>query len=225
MGEAIGQMLPSAVGVAISPMPIVAVVLMLVSARGRRNGVAFLLGWLVGVGLVGTIVLLVAGGFDPTAGSEPATWVSWLKLVLGLLLVAGGIKQWRSRPGEGEEAPMPGWMSTLDRFNSAKAVGVGVLLSAVNPKNLFLIVAGAASIAATGIPSGQQTVAMLLFVVVASVGVGTPVVLSLPLGDRSRSVLDRTKTWMSRNNAAIMAVLILVFSAKLIGDAITGLST
>lgn len=34
MRDVIGQMLPSAVGVAISPFPIVAVVLLLITARG-----------------------------------------------------------------------------------------------------------------------------------------------------------------------------------------------
>ena len=48
MGRAIGELLPSAVGVAISPLPIVAMVLMLVSAHGRANGPAFLLGWVAG---------------------------------------------------------------------------------------------------------------------------------------------------------------------------------
>jgi hypothetical protein len=43
MGEAIGQLPPFAVGVAVSPMPIVAVVLMLVTPRARSNGPAFLL--------------------------------------------------------------------------------------------------------------------------------------------------------------------------------------
>jgi threonine/homoserine/homoserine lactone efflux protein len=224
MGEAIGQMLPAAVGVAISPMPIVAVVLMLVTPRGRTNGVAFLLGWLVGVGLVGTIVLLVAGGVDATEGSEPASWVSWLELAVGVLLLAGAIKQWRSRPRGNEEAPTPKWMQALDGFTPAKAGGVGVLLSAANPKNLLLIVAGVTAIAATGISGGQEVIAMLLFVVIASLGVGTPVVLSLALGERSKEMLDHTKTWMSHNNAAIMAVLFLVFAAKLIGDAIAGLS-
>ena len=47
MGEAIGQLLPFAVGVAISPLPIVAVVLMLVTPRARSNGPAFLAGWIV----------------------------------------------------------------------------------------------------------------------------------------------------------------------------------
>ena len=222
--EAIGQMLPAAVGVAISPMPIVAVVLMLVTSRGRTNGVAFLLGWLVGVGLLGTIVLLLAGGADATEGSEPATWVSWLELVLGVLLLAGAIKEWRSRPRGDEEARTPRWMQALDGFTPAKAAGVGILLSAANPKNFLLIVAGATAIAATGIPGGEEAIVLLIFVVIASLGVGTPVVLSLALGERSRVMLDHTKTWMSRSNAAIMAVLFLVFAAKLIGDAIAGLS-
>ena len=62
MGEAIGQMLPAAVGVAISPLPIVAVVLMLVTPRGRVNGPAFVLGWMLGLAVVGAIVLGVASG-------------------------------------------------------------------------------------------------------------------------------------------------------------------
>jgi hypothetical protein len=73
MGPAIGEILPLAVGVAISPIPIIAVVLMLSTPKDRGNGLAFLLGWLVGPGLVGVIVLLVA---DPAGASEdsgPAT--------------------------------------------------------------------------------------------------------------------------------------------------------
>jgi hypothetical protein len=62
VGQAIGDLLPAAVGVAISPLPIAAVILMLVSARGRANGAAFLAGWVVGVAGAGTILLLLAGG-------------------------------------------------------------------------------------------------------------------------------------------------------------------
>jgi Sap, sulfolipid-1-addressing protein len=79
VGEAIGQMLPSAVGVAISPFPIVAVVLMLVAARGRVNGPVFLVGWWVGIAVVGVIVLTVAKAPGATDEGEPATWVSWLE--------------------------------------------------------------------------------------------------------------------------------------------------
>jgi hypothetical protein len=62
MGQAIGQSPPLAVGIALSPLPIVAVVLMLVTERGRVNGPAFILGWWLGPAVVGGIVLSVAGG-------------------------------------------------------------------------------------------------------------------------------------------------------------------
>jgi threonine/homoserine/homoserine lactone efflux protein len=224
MGEAIGHMLPAAVGVAISPIPIVAVVLMLVTARGRMNGPAFLLGWWVGVALVGTIVLVVAQGADATEGGEPATWVSVLELVLGVLLLLVAVKQWRGRPQGGAEPETPKWMMALDGFEPPKAVGAGVILSAVNPKNLLLIVAGAVAIAQTGIPGSEQAVALVVFILIASIGVASPVVIYFALGERAGPLLERLKNWLAQNNAVIMAVLLLLLGVKLIGDAIAGLS-
>jgi Sap, sulfolipid-1-addressing protein len=51
--EAIGQPLPFAVGVALSPAPIAAVILMLITPRARANGPAFILGWIVGIAVAG----------------------------------------------------------------------------------------------------------------------------------------------------------------------------
>jgi threonine/homoserine/homoserine lactone efflux protein len=224
MGEAIGEMLPMAVGVAISPLPIVAVVLMLVSERGRLNGPAFLAGWLVGVAGAGAILLVLAGGADANDDGEPAGWVSWLKLVLGLGLLLLAVKQWRGRPHGDEDPVTPKWMGALDAFTPPKAGAAGVVLSALNPKNLLLIVAGTAAIAQTGIPAGEQAVALVVFTVIASLGVAAPVVIAFAMGERSRELLDRLKDWMSHNNAVIMAVLLLVIGVKLIGDAISGWS-
>jgi threonine/homoserine/homoserine lactone efflux protein len=222
MGGAIGQVLVTAVGVAISPLPIVAVVLILLSSRGRVTGPIFVAGWLVGLVLVGTIVLTVAGGVGATNQGKPATWVSALKLVLGVLLLLAGVRQWRGRPEGSEEAPTPKWMGALDSVNTVKALSAGVFLSGVNPKNLLLTIAAASAIAQTGISSGQQVLVYAIFVAIATIGVGAPVVLYFALGDRSQDLLDRLKTWMARNNAAIMTVLFLLFGVKLIGDAISG---
>jgi threonine/homoserine/homoserine lactone efflux protein len=223
MGEAIGQMLPAAVGVALSPLPIVAVVLMLVSRRGRVNGPAFVLGWIAGLAVLGAIVLSASSGADASDGGQPATWVSVLKLVLGALMLLVALKQWRGRPRDPSEVTTPKWMSALDTFTPVKAVGAGALLSGLNPKNTLLAIGGAAAIAGTGIPAGEQAVAYAIFVVIATVGVGAPVVVSLVMGDRSGALLDRLKNWMGANNAVIMAVLLLVLGTKLIGDGISGL--
>ena len=49
MGAAIGDTLPLALGIAISPIPIIAAILMLLSPRARVTSVGFLLGWVLGI--------------------------------------------------------------------------------------------------------------------------------------------------------------------------------
>jgi threonine/homoserine/homoserine lactone efflux protein len=224
LGQAIGDFLPSAVGVAISPLPIVAVVLMLVTPRGRVNGPAFVAGWCIGLTLVGTIVLVVAGGADASTDSGPATWADVLFLILGLLLVLVAAGQWRGRPRGDADPPTPKWMGALDGFTPVKAGGSGAFLSALNPKNLLLTLAGAVAISQTGISTGEQIGTYVVFVAIASIGVAAPVVISFAMGDRSQRILDSLKTWLARNNAVIMAVLLLIIGVKLIGDAVSGLS-
>jgi threonine/homoserine/homoserine lactone efflux protein len=224
VGAAIGQVLSLGVGVALSPVPIIAVVLMLGTPRARANGPAFVLGWVIGLSVVGTLVLLAASGADASESGEPATWVNVLELVLGGLLVLVAIKQWRGRPAAGDEAALPKWMQAIDTFAPGKALGMGTLLSAINPKNLLLTVAAASAIAQTGIDTGRQAAALAVFVVIGTLGPGLPVAIYFALGERAKHVLDDLKLWLAAHNAAIMAVLCLVIGAKLIGDAITGLA-
>jgi len=223
MGDAIGQVLPLGVGVALSPVPIIAVVLMLATPRARVNGLAFIAGWLVGLAAVGAIVLVVAGSAGADDDGGQPTWVGVLKLVLGVLLVALALKQWRGRPRGDAPAELPKWMATIDAFTPPKAAGMAVLLSAVNPKNLLLTVGAAAAIAQHGLSTGDEIVVLAVFVVIGTLGPGIPVAIYLFMGRRAADLLDEMKTWMGRHNAAIMAVLCLVIGAKLIGDGIAGL--
>ena len=124
-----------------------------------------------------------------------------------------------------EDPPTPKWMGALDAFTPAKAGGAGVVLSALNPKNLLLTIAGAAAIAQTGISTGKQVGAFIVFVAVATIGVAAPVVIYFALGDRSRKILDDLKAWLAHNNAVIMAMLLLIIGVKLIGNAIAGFSS
>jgi threonine/homoserine/homoserine lactone efflux protein len=220
MGAAIGDVLGLAAGVAVSPLPIVAIILLLATPRGRANGSLFAVGWLVGLSVLGAVVLLLAGPADPSDDGQPAAWTGWLKLLLGVLLLLLAGRQWRARPAEGAEPEMPRWMAGLDRLRPGQALGLGALLSAVNPKNGGLTIAAAASIAGAGLAGGQQAVALAVFVLIGSLGVLAPVVLYLVAGERAARTLDGWKTWAGDHNAAIMAVLFLVFGLKLVGDGI-----
>ncbi|KZM77522.1 GAP family protein [Cellulosimicrobium cellulans] len=223
MGAAIGQSLPVAVGVLISPLPIVAVVLMLVSGRAKANAFAFLVGWFVAVGAVTLLVATLAGAATPD-DEGPPLWAAILKIVLGVLLLLLAVKQWRGRPRAGVEPPAPKWMAAIDAFTPVKAAGLAVLLGAVNPKNLLLVVSGGAAIAsAAPADTNAQVVASVVFALVASVGVATPVFIYLFMGSRAATMLDELKAWMIHNNAVIMAVLLLVIGAKMLGDGVAAL--
>jgi threonine/homoserine/homoserine lactone efflux protein len=224
MGQAIGSVIPLAVAVAIFPVPIIALLLVIGSDGGSAKGLAFVLAWSAGLAVVGVSFLLLAGVADASASGEPATWVAVLLLSLGLLLLWSAVKQWRGRPRPGDEPPLPIWMRALSEFSAAKAAGTGFALTALNPKNVMLTAAAAAEIADVGLPRSQEVVVLAAFVVLASTGVLTPLVLSVALEDRSRRLLDGVRGWLARNNAVIMAVLFLVIGAKLIGDAISAFS-
>jgi threonine/homoserine/homoserine lactone efflux protein len=223
MAEAIGQVLSLGVGVALSPIPIIAVVLMLGTRRGRVNGPAFLLGWVVGLAVVGAIVLVAASGAGANEDAEPATWVDVLKLVLGVLLLLVAARQWRGRPRAGQATELPKWMRTIDTFTPGRSFAIAAALSGINPKNLLLTVGAAAAIAQTGIGTGEQAIALAVFILVGTLGPGIPVALYFALGERAKRLLGELERWMGAHNAAIMAVLCLVIGAKLIGDGVSGL--
>jgi hypothetical protein len=224
MGQAIGGSLPLAIGVALSPVPIIAVVLILTTRRARINGPAFVIGWLVGLAVVGAIVLSVAGPADASKSGSPATWVSWLKIVLGAALLLVAVRQFRGRPKDGDQAALPKWMASIDTMKPPVVTGLAAVLAGANPKNLLLAVSAAASIAQTGISGGGQAIAYAVFALIGTVGVGTPVVIYFALGERSEKMLAALRDWMGQHNAVIMSVLCLVIGAKLIGDAISGLA-
>ena len=186
------------------------------------NGPAFVLGCALGIALVGAIVLLTAGGLS--ASDQGARHLGLRPARPRALLVLAALKQWRGRLRAGEEVPTPKWMTAVDGFGLPKAFGAGLVLGGINPKNLLLTVAGAASIAQTGIPAGEQALALAIFVVIGCLGVTAPVAIAFGMGDRSRALLDEIEDWLTRNNTAIMVVILALIGAKLIGGGIGGFS-
>jgi Sap, sulfolipid-1-addressing protein len=222
MGKAIGEVLPLAIGIALSPVPIVAVILMLFTPRARANGVAFLVGWAGGLLVVGGVVLALAGATDVATddGGGESTTSGWVKLVLGIALLLLAARSWRSRPAEGTEPELPSWMRALDSFTAIKSLATAVLLSSVNPKNLALLLAGTATISSAGLSGGEEAGVLVVFVAIASLSIVAPVAAYVALGDRAEAALTPAKDWLARNNKAVLSVILLIFGAKLLGDGI-----
>lgn len=219
MGAVIGEILPLAVGIAISPIPIIAVILMLLSPRAKGASVGFMIGWVVGI-IVAVVVFTLLSSVIPQSGGEPSKTSGIIKIIFGALLLFLALRQWRGRPAKGEQAVMPKWMSAIDSMTAGKAMGLGFLLSAVNPKNLILAVSAGLIIGGAGLTLGQAAVAIAIFVVLAACTVIIPVIGYLIASARLAGPLDRLRGWLVENNATIMAVLLLVIGVVLIGKGI-----
>ena len=224
MGPAIGEILPSAVGVAISPVPIIAVILMLFGPKARSTGPAFAIGWVLALVAVGVVVLTVADTSNVSSEQGPSDAVFAIKLLVGLLLLVLAVRQWRGRPKEGEEPELPGWMSAINGFTPVRAFGLAALLAVVNPKNLGLTLAAGSTIAQAGLADSEPWIVLLVFVALASVTVVLPVVYYLAGGDSAKRTLDSLKSWLTGNNATVMSVLFLVLGINLVGDGLGGLT-
>lgn len=223
MNQVISDLFPSAIGVALSPVPIIAVILMLATPKARSTGLAFAVGWITGLVVVGVVVLIAAGGSDQP-DSAASTGASGLQLLFGLAFFALAAKQWRTRPKPGEPGEMPKWMATIDTFAPGKCFVMGALLAGVNPKNLILTAAAATTIAQAGLDTTDSAIALGIFVLVASITVVGPVVFYLLATEKAAAPLASIKTFMSDNVAVISIVIFLVLGANLIGTGYAGLT-
>ena len=218
-GGSLGNLLPLAIGIAISPIPIIACILMLFTAKARVNGPAFLVGWVAGVAVATTLVMALSGASGATTATDTGPTIGdAIVLLLGIGAILLGIRQWRSRPKPGETAAMPAWMAAVDQFTPIKALGFGFLLSAVNPKNLALAAAAGLAID-TAVAAGGNAVAMIvLFTIVASLSIAVPVIYLLIGGEGAKATLEGWRAWLATHNAAVMTVLFIVIGAKLAGQ-------
>jgi threonine/homoserine/homoserine lactone efflux protein len=219
--QAIGDLLPAAVGVALSPIPIIAVVIMLGTPRARANGTAFAAGWIVGLVVVSVVVLALTGGADDP-DSATSTSINWVQVGVGLLFFGLARRQWQARPKKGETAEMPKWMTSVDHFGPGKSLVMGLALSAANPKNLVLTAAGAAAISQAGLSTGDEAIAVAVFVLIGSITVAGSVAFFLVASDKAARPLASMKDFMAAHSNVIMMVLFLVLGAKILGDGLGG---
>jgi threonine/homoserine/homoserine lactone efflux protein len=222
LNQVIGELLPAAAAVALSPIPIVAIVLVLHSPAARVNGLAFAVGWVAGLAVVSTLVVVIFGGAsDPD--SNAATGVDWGTTAIGALFLVMAAQQWKKRPRDGEVPKMPGWMATIESVSAGKAALLGAALSGANPKNVALTLAASASIAQAGLDRADTTLAIAIFVAIGSATVVGSVAFYLIAPRRAERPLASIKQFMANNNATVMMVVLLLLGAKFLGDGLSGI--
>ncbi len=218
VGAVIGEILPFAVGIAISPLPIIVVILTLLSPRARASGPGFLIGWVAGI-LIVLVALTFLSTFLPTPQQSNASnpWEGAIKVVLGALLLWLAARQWRKRPRSGETPSLPSWMERVDGFGLGSGFRFGLFLSVVNPKNVILSVSVAVDLGSGGLTPGSTLLIGVIFTLLASSTVLVPVLAYLFAADRLEGALSALHRWLVRENHVIMAVLLIVLGFSAIG--------
>ena len=222
MNGVIGELLPLALGIAISPIPIIAAILMLLSPRARTNSIGFAIGWTAGVALATVVFTLLSSLIAQPAGG-PSPLVGWVKIVLGVLLVLLAVAQWRKRPRPGHDVASPQWMAAIDTMSAAQACGLGFVLSAANPKNLMMAVSAGVTIGTARLGGGAVTIAILVFVILSITTVAVPVIAFLVAPGTLERPLGRLREWLTANNAVVMCVLLLLIGVVSIGKGIAAI--
>ncbi|MGW5237738.1 GAP family protein [Monashia sp. NPDC004114] len=220
MGAVIGDILPLALAVFISPIPIIATILMLLAPNARAASVGFMLGWLAGI-VVALVVFVALAAVIPEPGDDASQPVAGtVKIALGALMLLIAAKQWRGRPHAGEEPVLPKWMAAIDKFTLGRALTLGFALSALNPKNLLMTASAGVLVGTARLSTGEVVAVVAVFTVIAGASVAVPVLGYLLARDRMSGPLQSLRVWLVHNNATVMAVLLLVIGVTMIGKGI-----
>jgi Sap, sulfolipid-1-addressing protein len=218
-GSVLATLIPLALVVAISPLSIIPAVLVLQTPRPRPTGLAFLGGWLLGLAALTAVFVVSSDALGALRNSPPA-WVSWLRIVLGLALIGYGIYEWLTRRRHTES---PKWMRTFATLTPARAGLTGLVLVIVRLEVLTMCALAGLAIGGGGLGMAANWITATIFVVVAASTVAIPVLAYAGAGDRLNEPMARLKDWMERNNAALLAAILLVIGLMVLHNGVKAL--
>ena len=218
-GSVLATLIPLALVIALSPLTIIPAVLVLQAPRPRPTSLAFLGGWLLG------LVALTAGfiaSSDLLGGlhKSPPTWASWLRVVLGLALIAFGIYEWLTRHRHTES---PRWMRSLRSSRPVRAGVTGAVLVVVRLEVLTMCALAGLAIGSSGLGIAAVWITVAVFVAVAASTVAIPVLAYAGAGDRLDEPMARLKDWMEKNNAALLAAILVLIGLMVLYNGVHAL--
>lgn len=151
-----------------------------------------------------------------SGGSSLAASV--IKIVVGVLLVVLALRQRRERPASGDRAELPKWMARVDSMTPGNALVLGLLLSAVVPKNPVACSFGRSPRRRGRVQQRSGRTRHRSIHDDRHIDRGVPAVAHLVAPARMRGPFERLREWLVENNVAIMVVLLLVIGVVMIGN-------
>ena len=216
MGQ-LGELIPLALVIALSPVAISGYLLVLLSPGGGPASVGFALGWFVGIG-VSAFALGFLAGLIPLDSSHQRQLLCVAPIITGGVLIAVGVLGWRFGK-RNREVTTPSWMSVFERLTPVRATLVGLGYGAFRPKNL--VVTAAASVVLLRFPDGVRgaILGLIVFTVIASSTIVLPMLIMSRNGPRARASLERVREFLVRHALAFGSITLIVigFCLSIVG--------
>lgn len=121
MNDVLGALLPLGPAVALSPFPIIMVVLLLGSARPKLNGLAFLAGWVIGIAVIVGVLAFAIDLFEESGTGGPGIVAGILRILLGAGLLVMAARKFLKRFGPSDAGPLPRWMAAASSYSPGAA--------------------------------------------------------------------------------------------------------
>lgn len=219
LASVLTKLVPLGLVIALSPITVIPAVLVLHAPRPRPVSLAFLGGWLLGMG---ALTAAFVGASDLMGGlhQTPPTWASWLRVVMGLALVAFGVFRWQTRHRQGKT---PVWMRSFAKLTPLRAGVTGVVLTVVRLEVLILSAVAGLAIGTGGLGVTAGWISGAVFVVVSSSTVAAPILAYVGSGGRLDDALERLKVWMEENHAAMLGVILVLIGLLVLYNGIRAL--
>jgi Sap, sulfolipid-1-addressing protein len=206
----------------LSPLALLSTLAVLGSGRGRANGSAFGLAFLVTQSTVLLIAVLVGSAATPNRDERHETLAGLLEFALGAALLALAWRARRSRPSRepsGESRTM-GLIARLRGLRPSRALSVGALLGVGGLKRLTITLFTGATIAVAPLTPAEEVTLGIVYVLIASLLVWLPVAVYLIAGERADELTVSTETWLVENQQRATVLSTLVFGLLLSADAL-----
>ena len=216
----IAALVPGAVGIALSPLPVASVVFLLGHRRGYGSAVACAAGWMAAVAVALVIAVSVGEQLPAPTGGPPVQ--ALVALVASVVLFVLAAWQWvRRRLPDGSPASTR-WADAMEALGPGRAFGLGALLF-VSPKSVVLAFAAGLTLGDADPRAALTVVVGAVFVLASGVVVLLPVVLAVALGPRAEQPLEAMRSWIARWGAHALVVVLVVLGVVQLVIGLTGL--
>jgi cytochrome c biogenesis protein CcdA len=221
MGQALGSLLPLGVAAAVSTVPILVTILILLSKNRNRSALAYLIGWVVGTLVLVTVGTIAASSLPQPRPRQPDTIVGALEILVGVALAALGVLALRRHPerGGGQE---PRWARAVGAFGAGRSLGLGLALN-LRPKSVLLC--AAAGLALDGANDGVEVTAVLavVYTVIATSTVAVPIVATLISPTRMEPRLLDARRRLDDHGHLVSGAMLVLIGALLVASGLTHL--